>query len=173
MEQTQIRSKINPKEEQKNVTGEVLLSWRAPEYHHYEKSVDWYWWVGLAAVVLLGFAFWQKSFLFGVLVLVGWFTVVLHAIRHPEELNFSVTENGVLIEKTFYPWHTLKSFWIFYNPPLFKELSLESQKTLMPFIKIPLGDVKPAQIKNIVSRHLEEIEQQESLIDHLAHLARF
>jgi len=153
--------------------GKSLLSWQAPEYHHYDKSTDWYWWVGLVAIMLLGFAVWQGSFLFGVLVLVGWFTIILYAVRKPQIITFSINEKGVVIEKTFYPWHTLKSFWIFYNPPLLKELSLESQKTLMPYIKIPLGDTNPDQVKEALDKYLPEEEQQESIIDNLSHIARF
>ena len=155
------------------VTGKPLLLWEAPEYIHYDKGTDWYWWAGLVAVILLGLAIWQGSFLFGVLVLIGWFTVVLYAAKKPRTISFALSEKGVLVEKTIYPWNSLKSFWIFYNPPIHKELSLKSKKNIMPYIKIPLGDADPDKIKEIVSKFLPEDEQQESLIDSLAHIARF
>ncbi|OGF61938.1 hypothetical protein A2926_00450 [Candidatus Giovannonibacteria bacterium RIFCSPLOWO2_01_FULL_44_40] len=161
---------MDPKEDQ---AGKVFLSWEAHEYFHHEKGTDWYWWTGLAAIILLGFAIYQKSFLFGVLVLVGWFTVVLYAVRPPRTLKFSLTERGVLVERTLYSWQSLKSFWIFYNPPLHKDLSLESKKALVPFIKIPLGQTEPDKVREIVIKFLPEIEQEESLIDNLSHLARF
>jgi len=106
-------------------------------------------------------------------VLVGWFTVVLYAVRPPRTLKFHLTERGVLIEKTLYPWQSLKSFWVFYNPPLHKDLSLESKKAFMPYIKIPLGKTEPVKVREIVIKFLPEIEQEESLIDNLSHLARF
>ena len=156
------------------IVGKILMEWEAPEYNHYEKGSDWYWWVGLATVVLLGFALWQRSFLFGVLVLLGWFTVILYASRHPRIINFAITERGILIEDRLYPWHELKSFWIFYNPPLRREISLESNRTLMPYIKIPLAEeLDPSKIKDAIKKFLQEVEQQESLIDNLSHLARF
>ena len=156
-----------------HVTGKTLLEWEAPEYFHHNRGTDWYWWVGLTAIILLGLAIWQKSFLFGVLVLIGWFTVVLYAVRPPRTLKFALTERGVLIENKLYLWHDLKSFWVFYNPPLHKDLSLESKKALMPYIKIPLGPANPAEIRALAKKFLPEVEQEESLIDNLSHLAKF
>jgi hypothetical protein len=158
----------------KQAVGKILMEWEAPEYAHYEKSVDWYWWTGLFSVVLLGIAIWQESFLFGVLVFVGWFTVILHASKHPRIINFAITDKGILVENRVYLWHELKSFWIFYNPPLNQEISLESQHSLMPYIKIPLSDkLNHEKVRDLVKKYLQEVEQQESLIDNLSHLAKF
>ena len=161
---------MDPKEGQ---TGKVLMSWEAHEYFHHDHSTDWYWWTGLMAVVLLGLAIYQGSFLFGVLVLLGWFTIVLYAVRPPRLIKFALTERGVLIEKTLYPWQNLQSFWIFYNPPLHKDLALESKKAFMPRIKIALGKTDPSQVRDIMKKFLPEVEQEESLIDNLSHLAKF
>ncbi len=150
-----------------------LISWETPEYPAYQKSTDWYWWVGLVAVVLLGFAVWQRSFLFGVFILIAWFTTMLYAVRPPKTIRVAVTESGIAVEDTLYPWNNIKSFWIFYRPPLIRDLSLESKKTVMPYIKIPLGETDPQQIKKIISAFIPEVEQKESVIDNLSHLARF
>ena len=154
--------------------GKELISWDAPEYFHHERGVDWYWWVGLFAVILLGFAAWQHSFLFGVLVLLGWFTTILYAVRPPKTIRFTLTNRGVIAENKMYPWSELESFWIFYKPPVQQELSIKSKKTFMPYIKIQFAhDLDPEEIKQIVIKYIPEEEQQESLIDNLAHLAKF
>lgn len=150
-----------------------LISWETPEYPAYEKSADWYWWVGLVVVVLMGFAIWQRSFLFGVFILIAWFTMMLYAVRPPKTIHVSIIESGVMVENTLYPWHNIKSFWIFYRPPLIRDLSLESKKTVMPYIKIPIGETEPEKIKKIISAYIPEVEQKESVIDNLSHLARF
>lgn len=173
--------------EQKNITGQQqdymigrkLFSWEAPEYFQHQRGNDWYWWVGLAAVILLGISLWQGSFLFGILILVGWFTVILYAIRPPRTFIFTITEKGILVKNPhaegvkMYPWQELKSFWIFYKPPIQEELSVVSKKTMMPYIKMPLGGADPAQIENIVAKYIPKEEQKESLIDSLAHFAKF
>lgn len=162
------------------MTGNVLFSWEAHEYFHHDRTVDWYWWVGLVAVILLGFAVWQRSFLFGVLILLGWFTSILYAIRDPHVIRFVLTDRGLIVENPeskesgkIYPWSQLDSFWVFYKPPVHAELSIKSKKTFMPYIKVPLGDEDPEAIKEIVSKYIPLEEQEESLIDNIAHLAKF
>ena len=150
-----------------------IISWKVAEYVEHQRTADWYWWIGLIAVTMLGFAIWEKSFLFGVLVLLSWFVITLYAARPPRTLNIAISENGIVVENNLYPWANLKSFWIFYNPPLKQELSVESKKTLMPYIKIPLGETSPEKVKKIISKFIPEIEQQESLIDNLSNLAKF
>ncbi len=72
-----------------------------------------------------------------------------------------------------YPWTELKSFWIFYRPPVQEEISFLSGRTMMPYIKIPLGDAGPEKLRNIVIKYIPEAEQKESLIDSIAHFAKF
>jgi hypothetical protein len=162
-----------PENESHQIAGKVLMQWNAPEYVQHERGNDWYWWLGLIAVVLLVFAVWQKSFLFGVLIILGWFTTILFAMRQPKNVHFIISEQGITIDSTFYSWGSIKSFWIFNNPPIQKELSLVSERTLSPYVKIPLGDVDPNQVHEILKKHVEEIEQEESIIEHLAHLFKF
>lgn len=166
-------------QKQTYLVGKELISWEAPEYFHYERTNDWYWWTGLVALVILGFALWQGSLLFALLVLISWFTVVLYAVRPPQIVAFKLTDKGILIKNPhsdgtkMYPWSDLKSFWIFYRPPVHAELSIISKKTLMTHIKLPLGETDPEKLKNIVKQYLPEEEQKESLIDNLSQLAKF
>jgi len=153
--------------------GKILFSWSAYEYEYYEKSTDWYWWVGFFALVLLGFALWQRSFLFVLVILLGWFAIALYAVRPPQMLSFSIAERGVLIGDHLYPWHDLRSFWIFYNPPLRKELVIAPKKTLLSALKINLGNIDPSALHDILVTFLPEIEEEDSLIDNLSRLVRF
>lgn len=154
-------------------TGKILFLWSAYEYEYYEKSADWYWWVGFVAIILLGFALWQRSFLFVLVLLLGWFTIVLYAIRPPQMISFSVAERGVLIGDRLYLWHDLRSFWIFYNPPMRKELVITPKKALLSAFKMNLGDADPSALHDILIKFLPEIEEEDSLIDNLARLVRF
>ena len=156
-----------------NTMEPVLISWETPEYPSYQKNSDWYWWVGLMAALLMGLAFWQRSFLFGVFILVAWFSMMLYAVRPPKNIQVSITMQGIVVDTTLYPWTNIKSFWIFYRPPLTRDLSLESKKALAPYIKIPLGETDPTKVKNIVLKFIPEVEQTESIVDNLSHLARF
>lgn len=149
---------------------EKLLEWEAPEYIEHKKGADWYWYLALAAVLLLIFAAYERSFLFGVLVVIGWFTIMLYSARTPKTITISITEQGVLIEQNMYQWSNIKSFWIF---SVKKVLSLELKKTLMPHIKIPLGNTDPKLARELLLKFASEQEQEESFVDNLSDLVKF
>src|SRR3989344_4214130 len=138
-------------------TGRILHSWTAPEYEYYEKTTDWYWWVSLFAIILFVTAIWQKSFLFGVLVLIGWITIIIYAVRKPLLIKYALAERGVLVGNKLYFWQDLKSFWIFYNPPLRKDLVITSKRSVMPPLNIHVGNEDPLKIRELMLRFIPEI----------------
>ena len=141
------------------------ISWQAPEYQHVPKSRDWYWAVGILTIGLFVVALLFSNFLFGIFVLLGGFTIALYGARAPQTVAFSLSVEGIRIQNRVYPYESLQSFWIFYHPPHVKELSVESQKMIMPHIKIPLENQNPAKIRAYLQQFLPERQQEESLID--------
>ncbi len=164
---------MDPRPLNTDLTGTVLIEWEAPEHEHYEKSADWYWWSALIAVALLITAITQASFLFAVLVVIGWITIVIHAARVPRDIRHAITERGLVIDNKLYFWKDLNGFWIFYEPPLRKEIILESKKALMPRMRVQMGESSPMEVREHMIRFLHEREQEDSLIEMLARLARF
>lgn len=151
---------------------EQIISWEAPEYVEHKKSADWYWYLALTAVLLLIYAAYESSFLFGALVVIGWFTIMIYSARSPQSIKISISDAGVQIDQNLHPWSNIKSFWIF-DKNHKKELSLELKKTLMPHIKIPLGDTDPKIVREILLNFAGEKEQEESFIDNLSDLVKF
>ena len=149
---------------------ETLFSWEAPEYVEHKKGADWYWYLALAATLLLIYAAYQRSFLFGALVIIGWFTIMLYSARPPKNIKISIQETGVQIEQNLYLWSNIKSFWIFKER---REISLELKKTLMPHIKFPLGNADPELAREFLLKFAKEQEQEESFIDNLSDLIKF
>ena len=141
------------------------LSWQAPEYVYTKKSPDWYWAVGIVTMGIFVVAIIFDNFLFGAFVLLGGFTIALYGARPPRIITFTLSIEGIRIENRVYPYESLRSFWIFYRPPEIKELSIESQKMIMPQIKIPLGDTNPAEVRAYLVQFMPERQQEESLID--------
>ena len=146
------------------------ITWEAPEYLHIKKSPDWYWAVGILTVGIFVVALIFNNYLFGIFVLVGGFTVALYGARPPRVMRFTISGEGIRIENRVYPFETLKSFWIFYRPPDIKELSVESEKLIMPRIQIPLGDTNPVEVRAFLKQFLSEQQQEESLIDSVTRL---
>ncbi len=147
-----------------------FLEWETPEYFVYKKGVDWYWYLAICAIFLLIFAAYQRSFLFGAIVIIAWFTIMLYSFKIPKTIKIYFLETGIQIERNIYPWANIKSFWIFEQR---KELSLELKKTFFSHIKILTGNVDVTIIREILSKFIPENEQENSFIDNLSDLIKF
>ena len=157
----------------KTADSAVYIAWEAPEYERFSKGQLWFLILGLATLTLAAVAFYYGNYFFALFIviagiLVGWF-----AVREPKTIHFAVTSEGVQFENKIYLFDDLKSFWIFYEPPLFKELSVESKKIFMPHLKAPLGDADPDEIRKKLLKFLPEEKQKEPFITIISHLARF
>lgn len=164
--------KIPHKEE---IPKELLstITWQAPEYTQYKKTSDWYWVVGILTMGLFAVALIFRNFLFAGFSLLAGFTIALYGARPARTVSFSLSSEGVRIENRLYPYESLRSFWIFYNPSSIKEISIESQKIIMPHIRIPIGEEDPIQIRSFLQQFLPEKRQEETLIDAAMRYFRF
>ena len=79
------------------------IRWSAPEFHHYEKDVSWYWLVSIATIVVVIFALIQKNFLFAIFSVIAASLVISWGKKTPETLDFVLSESGLDIgNKKFY-----------------------------------------------------------------------
>ena len=149
------------------------ILWKAPEYVYVPKPTDWYWLVGIVAGGFFIIALAMKNFLFAVLVVIAAFTIMLYGAKKPRIVSFEISGRGIKISKRFYPYEYLKSFWVQYDPPFKKELSLESKKTFMPYLTLPLAELDPNIIRNYLIKLLPEKKHEESLIETIGHYLGF
>lgn len=141
---------------------EALLAWEAHEYIHTEKTADWYWSVGLIAVVLAVIAILMHNLLFALLIIVSTTALLLLAIRRPRLIQIEINTRGILEDELLYPFSSLESFWV--EDRMFADkLIIKSQKPLMPLIVIPLEEVGPEEVREIIVQYLPEEEQREPL----------
>ena len=115
------------------------IEWQAAEYEHKERGSDWFWAVGIITFAIAIASIIFGNIIFGVLVLIGAFSLAIFANRPPNVLDMVVDDRGVTREKVHYPYSTLESFWIDVEHP-HKKIILRSNKMLMPLIIIPVGD---------------------------------
>ncbi len=140
------------------------IEWYAPEYKHKEKSIDFIWTIGLVTIVSCVIAFWLKNYLFAVFILISGASLILFSIRHPEDVYFSIEDEGFTLGKDRYSWTKIKG----YN--IKKEndesiLLLEVDKRLLPVYTIPLPKEKTDQIKETLSKvaQSKDIEESKSM----------
>src|SRR3989344_5822032 len=88
------------------------ISWSEREYKHREKSSDWFWGVGIIAVVIIAAAVFSANYLLALLVALGAFNVALFGSRHPQIFEFELNQKGVRVNNKLYRYANLKSFWV-------------------------------------------------------------
>lgn len=141
----------------------ALISWSAPEYDYRTKSKEWYWAVGILSAAFAIMAVLIKNFLFAIFIGLAGFTTALYGAKQPQIAKFAVSERGVQIADRFYPYESLKSFWINYNPPQKKEIGIISKKMFMPRLTLPIGETDPNELRKILARAIKEEKIEESL----------
>ncbi len=137
------------------------LHWQALEYEYREQSSDWFWAVGIITIALSVTAIILHNVLFAFVIILSGFVLSVYAARPPKEIDIVIDDFGIRVEKTFYPFHTLESFWIEETEENSKVL-VKSQRLIMPYIILPVGDADTDEIHAYLSRHLPEVFHSES-----------
>lgn len=149
------------------------VTWEAPEHHHFEKSGDWFWALGIIGCAAAAAAFFFGNFLFSILILVATFAIALYAVKEPPILSFSVSLRGIRIGEHFYPYGTLEAYYIdedHHNGP---QLLVRSDRTFMPLLVTPLPEEYLDVIEDIIGSKLPEEYLEEPFIHTLLEMLGF
>ncbi len=139
-----------------------LIAWDAPEHVHIEKNSDWYWAVGIITITTAALAIIFNNIIFGIFIIVGAFSLIVHGTKKPRIFHYEINDRGIVSEKTLYPFLTLESFWIDAHERPAKIL-VKSHKTFMPYITIPIDEVDPEDVRDILLNYISETEHHEPL----------
>lgn len=138
------------------------INWHAPEYYFREKSADWYWAVGIISLSAAATSIILDNVLFGLLLVIGAFSLMIYASRRPAIIDIEINEKGVKAGKVFYPYSNLDSFWV-EETHSYPKILLRSKKVLVTHIVIHLEEKDPEEVREFLREHLPEVEQSESL----------
>ena len=139
---------------------------KALEYHYRHKASDWYWAVGIVTIAAATTAIIFNNILFGILIILGGFSLIIHAARPPRERDIEIGEAGITINEYRFSYSNLESFWLEHNE--FPRLLIKTNRTLMPHIVIPvshLDESERAEIREFLRTKLLELEQHEPVFE--------
>lgn len=143
-------------EELEKKYGKIVTKWTFPEFTKVYKGDSWWIILGLIGGVFLVYSVLTFNFLFSIAIILIYFIIFTHQSYNPREIEFIITELGVIIDDTFYPYHEIKQYWILYNPPEVKYLYLDIKKFISPVRRIPLQDINPLFVREVLSKYLFE-----------------
>jgi len=148
----------------KNI-GKILHQWQAPEFEVYEKSKRWYLIAGLLDLGLITYAIYTDGPIMAITFIMLGIVGYIHLQKDPRVITFSFTTKGIVADKELYAYENIHSFWIFYEPPHSKILSLHTKASIFPYVHIPMDDEDPVALRKTLLPYIPEIKQEQSLVD--------
>ncbi len=139
------------------------LSWQILEYKKREKTVDWYWAVGVIAVSLAIIAVIMGDGLFSIFIIIATAILLTFSSREPRTFEVSVDKRGIIVGAESYPFATLEDFWVDISEHNNPKILLKSKKLIMPLIVIPIEDYDHMDIRDFLLEYLPEKEMHEPL----------
>ncbi len=145
---------------------EAYLQWTAPEYEKQSYTTRWFLVVGGFALLLILAAILAQNYFFLAFTVLAFFVTVMYVKRIPRDITFAIAKEGIHMGHKIFLWNSIKSFWIFEKSRM-RELSLETDKTLIPFIRISLLDVDTERIRGLLKKFIPEKEHREFIADEI------
>lgn len=150
------------------------ISWQIEESIIAPKNNDWYWALGIFGLAIVIFSILLKNYLLIVIVALVALIFYFSKNKKPELMNFQLDVSGLHIDNKFYHYEGFESFWIF--PARLniengtttlhdREVALRHKRRLSPLLILPFHNNDESQIRKILTKHLSENEEEESLID--------
>lgn len=142
------------------------LNWSALEYEEKERSVDWFWALGVIVVAGSIASILFANYFFAMLLIIGGILLGFFAIKKPEMVPYELNAKGFKIKERIYPYDTLKSFWVQVKVPnteiIKPTLFLKSSRILLPILSIPIEESSAQKIKEIMlAQNIVEEEMHE------------
>lgn len=141
---------------------QTLLSWSAPEYHHKERTIDWFWGLGIVVVagsvasVLLG------NFFFAIFIIISGGLLWHFSVTKPEVLSIDIKEDGIYVNKDFFRIDKIKGFDIHGEEGAGGILILDIDRNFSPILTLPIDKgVSLGMLEQILVSSIERKEMQE------------
>ncbi len=152
---------------------EILYTFQLPEYVKYTRGVWWYIIAGMLVGGCLMYALYTKNFLFGVIVVLLGFILILRDLHTPKVFTLHFTPDGVKWKDMLLPYRDFNSFWIVYDPPEVKKLYL-LKKGITGTMIIPFGEQDPVAVRTWLRTKIKEniAQREETLVELLGRVLK-
>lgn len=154
--------------------GNIIYQWQVKEYEQPERDRRWLVFMGVVGVLLVIFGLSTANYLFVLIIVLFGIIIFLHSLQEPADVNFAITDTGIVLGNKYYRYPELDSFWLVYNPPLVASLYFSLNSILKHRLQVPLLNSDPRPIRDHLNQYLDEDldQEEEPLSDRVARLFR-
>jgi len=152
---------VNLNKAEANIGG-VVFDWEVNEYEKHDRNKRWYVITAVVGVALLLYSVISGNYLFALVVVLFGIVLFLQDMQQPMQVSFAVTETGIVVGSTYYPFKEITNYWIIYSPPEVKNIYFTTNNILKHRLQIPLLDNDPRPIREYLNEFLvEDLDQEE------------
>src|SRR3989344_2304059 len=152
---------VNLNKAEANIGG-VVFDWEVNEYEKHDRNKRWYVITAVVGVALLLYSVISGNYLFALVVVLFGIVLFLQDMQQPMQVSFAVTETGIVVGSTYYPFKEITNYWIIYNPPEVKNIYFTTDSILKHRLQVPLLDNDPRPIRDYLNEFLvEDLDQEE------------
>ena len=152
---------VNLNKVEANIGG-VVFDWEVNEYEKHDRNKRWYVITAVVGVALLLYSVISGNYLFALVVVLFGIVLFLQDMQQPMQVSFAVTETGIVVGSTYYPFKEITNYWIIYSPPEVKNIYFTTNNILKHRLQIPLLDNDPRPIREYLNEFLvEDLDQEE------------
>ncbi len=141
---------------------EPLIEWQSLEFSYRNHTKDWYWSVAIITITTTALAIILKQPIFALFIIIAVLTLVLLATREPKNLSCAINDRGIVVDDTLYPFLNIESFCVIsdeHDP----RIIIKSIKKLMPLVVIPIDEIDPEAVREILLKYIAEEDLHEPL----------
>ena len=133
------------------------IEWSALEYEEKERSVDWFWALGIIVVAGSVASLIYGNYFFAILLILSGILLGFFAIKKPEMVSYELNKKGLKIKTRLFPYESIKSFFVQTAPKLM--LFVKSSRMFMPILSMPIEDNLAEDIRSIML--LNNVKEEE------------
>lgn len=166
-------SNPSPTAKKTKAMANILVSWRAKEYAHYEKGPGWYLTLTILAILLIAFQILMKDYFAAFTIGFIYLLLFIYARLTPFEIQVHITDQGLAINNTLIPYANIKEFWIVDHDEA-KALHFHTTSFFNQHIILELEEQDPFEVAHTLRNFIPESEpNEESLAHKIARRLRF
>ena len=149
---------------------DVILHWQGPEHENYPKDRRWYLVAALFLSAIIAYAIFTNSPIMAITFILIGVVGYIFLNKMPRVLDFAVTYDGIVVGHEIYDYDDIVSFWIFYEEPHQRIISLHLKEKFVPFVHIPLHQLDPVKVRAAMMQFIPEVKQRPTIVDTLERL---
>ncbi len=141
----------------------TILRWSAYEHEHIERSHDWFWALGIAAIAIAIVSILFHNILFAILIIIAAVTLGMLATIHPELTPFEISDRGIRVGHQLHRYDEIISFWVEEEHDDRPLLLVDTTKFMSPNLIIPIEHIDPHVVRAYLKQHAAEVHMKEPI----------